>query len=60
MQKPNVKFDEIYGAQDAKSELRYFIQFLRNPLEYVRKGVKAPKGVLLYGKPGTGKHTVTR
>ena len=55
MQKPNVKFADIYGAEDAKSELKYFKEFLLNPLEYVKKGVKAPKGVLLYGPPGTGK-----
>lgn len=55
MQKPDVKFADIYGAEDAKSELKYFKEFLLNPLEFVKKGVKAPKGVLLYGPPGTGK-----
>lgn len=53
--KPDVCFDDVIGAEDAKEELRYFVQFLRNPKEFVRKGLKAPRGVLLYGPPGTGK-----
>ena len=55
IQVPNVKFDEVYGARDAKDELQYFVEYLKNPKKYVSTGVKAPKGVLLYGPPGTGK-----
>ena len=53
--KPNVHFDDIIGAQGAKDELTYFIEYLKNPKKYMGTGVKAPKGVLLYGPPGTGK-----
>lgn len=53
--KPNIRFDQIIGAEDAKEELRYFVEYLKNPRKYLGKGVKAPKGVLLYGPPGTGK-----
>ncbi len=53
--KPNVKFSDVIGAEDAKGELSYFVEFLKSPIEYMRKGVRAPKGVLLYGPPGTGK-----
>lgn len=53
--RPNVHFDEIIGAEDAKQELKYFVEYLKNPVEYMRKGVRSPKGVLLYGPPGTGK-----
>jgi len=53
--KPHVRFDEVIGAQDAKKELAYFVEYLRNPKKYMGTGVKAPKGVLLYGPPGTGK-----
>ena len=53
--KPNVRFSDVIGAKDAKDELSYFVRYLKNPTAYLRKGVKAPKGVLLYGPPGTGK-----
>ncbi len=52
---PNVTFDDIIGANDAKDELKYFIQYLKKPSLFISKGVKQPKGVLLYGPPGTGK-----
>ena len=53
--KPDVKFDKVIGAEDAKQELEYFVEYLKNPKKYVGTGVKVPKGVLLYGPPGTGK-----
>ncbi len=53
--KPNVRFDDVIGAGDAKKELTYFVEYLRNPKKYMGTGVKAPKGVILYGPPGTGK-----
>ncbi len=53
--RPNVRFDDVIGAEDAKGELGYFIDYLKNPKRFMGKGVKAPKGVLLYGPPGTGK-----
>ncbi len=53
--KPNVRFSEVIGANDAKNELKYFVEYLRNPKKYLGTGVKAPKGVILYGPPGTGK-----
>lgn len=53
--KPNIHFDEVIGAEDAKKELRYFVEYLKNPKRYLGTGVGAPKGVLLYGPPGTGK-----
>jgi len=53
--KPSVRFSDVIGAQDAKGELSYFVDYLRDPISYMRKGVRAPKGILLYGPPGTGK-----
>jgi len=53
--KPNVHFDDVIGARDAKKELTYFVEYLKNPKKYMGTGVKAPKGVILYGPPGTGK-----
>lgn len=53
--KPDVKFEQVIGAEEAKKELRYFVSYLKNPKKYLGTGVRAPKGVLLYGPPGTGK-----
>ena len=53
--KPDARFEKVIGAEDAKSELKYFVEYLKNPVRFMRKGVRAPKGVLLYGPPGTGK-----
>lgn len=53
--KPNVRFADVIGAEDAKKELAYFVEYLKNPKKYMGTGVKAPKGILLYGPPGTGK-----
>ncbi len=53
--KPDVRFGGVIGAEDAKAELKYFVEYLKNPVRFMRKGVRAPKGVLLYGPPGTGK-----
>ena len=53
--KPNVRFSQVFGAEDAKRELQYFVSYLKNPKKYMGTGVRPPKGVLLYGPPGTGK-----
>lgn len=53
--KPDVHFEDVIGAKDAKDELLGFVDYLKAPRKYLGTGVKAPKGVLLYGPPGTGK-----
>ena len=53
--RPDLHFDDVIGAEDAKSELKYFVEYLKNPVKYMRQGVRTPKGILLYGPPGTGK-----
>ena len=55
MSRPSIRFDDVIGASDAKNELKYFAEYMKDPVTYMRKGVRAPKGVLLYGPPGTGK-----
>ena len=53
--KPNVRFSDVIGAEDAKDELKYFVKYLKDPATFARSGLRPPKGVLLYGPPGTGK-----
>ncbi|MDP4088256.1 MAG: AAA family ATPase [Bacillota bacterium] len=55
VEKPKVCFEDVIGAGDAKEELMFFINYLKNPKKFSAQGLKPPKGVLLYGPPGTGK-----
>ncbi len=54
-EKPSIRFADVIGAGDAKEELQFFINYLKNPKKFSAQGLKPPKGVLLYGPPGTGK-----
>ncbi|MCK5065557.1 MAG: ATP-dependent zinc metalloprotease FtsH [Candidatus Fermentibacteraceae bacterium] len=52
---PQVTFEDVAGADEAKAELLEVIEFLKTPEKFQRLGGKVPKGVLLVGRPGTGK-----
>ena len=52
---PDVKFDDIAGNTEAKEEMQFFVDYLKNPNKYNKMGAKIPKGILLHGDPGTGK-----
>ena len=58
--KVKVKFDDVAGLDEEKGELIEIVDFLKNPKEYTKMGAKIPKGVLLYGKPGTGKTLIAK
>ncbi|QUB94600.1 ATP-dependent zinc metalloprotease FtsH [Leptotrichia sp. oral taxon 218] len=53
--KPDVKFEDVAGVDGAKEELKEVVDFLKNPDKYTKAGARVPKGVLLLGRPGTGK-----
>ncbi|HVU99927.1 MAG TPA: AAA family ATPase [Verrucomicrobiae bacterium] len=54
-QRPSIRFAEVAGIEEAKSEVQEIVDFLRDPAKYQRLGGSLPKGVLLIGPPGTGK-----
>lgn len=52
---PDVGFDDVAGADEAVAELREVVEYLNDPGRYAALGANPPKGVLLFGPPGTGK-----
>ena len=51
----SVSFADVAGLDEAKTEVKEVVDFLRAPDAYTRLGAKIPKGVIIVGPPGTGK-----
>ncbi len=58
--KTKVRFDDVAGLEEEKGELKEIVDFLKRPEKYTKMGARVPKGVLLYGKPGTGKTLIAK
>ena len=58
--KTKVKFADVAGLDEEKEEMVELVQFLKEPKKFIEMGAKIPKGVLLYGKPGTGKTLIAK
>ena len=54
-ERPDVRFDDVAGEDEAVEELKEIKDFLVNPEKYRALGAKIPRGCLLVGPPGTGK-----
>ena len=55
-----ITFADVAGIEEAKGELTEVVDFLKNPERYQKLGGRIPKGVLLSGRPGTGKTLLAR
>ncbi len=58
--KTKIRFKDVAGLDEEKEELIEIVDFLKKPEKFTRMGAKIPKGVLLYGKPGTGKTLIAK
>ena len=57
---PRVTFKDVAGVEEAVEELHEIKEFLANPIKFQSMGAKIPKGVLLFGPPGSGKTLLAR
>ena len=55
-----VTFDDVAGLDEEKGELVEIVDFLKKPEKYQQMGAKIPRGILLCGKPGTGKTLIAK
>jgi len=58
---PNVRWEDVGGLEDAKQELKEAVEWpLKHPDSFKRMGIEPPRGILLYGPPGSGKTLLAR
>ena len=56
----NVRFKDVAGLDEEKNELVEIVDFLKHPKRFLNMGAKVPRGILLCGKPGTGKTLIAK
>ena len=57
---PDVRFSDVAANEEALESMRDLVSFIQSPEKYSRFGARIPRGVLLYGAPGTGKTLLAR
>ncbi|MEM5812420.1 MAG: CDC48 family AAA ATPase, partial [Candidatus Aenigmatarchaeota archaeon] len=58
---PKVKWDDVGGLKEVKQSLQEIVEWpLKHPESFERIGIRPPKGILLYGPPGSGKTLLAR
>lgn len=58
--KPNVTLNDVAGYKEVKEEVKTVVDILKNPKKYAKSGARMPKGMILYGDPGTGKTLIAK
>jgi transitional endoplasmic reticulum ATPase len=58
---PTVHWTDIGGLEEVKQELREAVEWpIKTPEIFERMGIRAPKGIMLFGPPGCGKTLLAR
>jgi len=58
---PTVHWDDVGGLNEVKQKLQEVVEWpIKSPERFTRLGIRAPKGILLYGPPGCGKTLLAR
>jgi transitional endoplasmic reticulum ATPase len=58
---PKVTWEDVGGLEEIKRLLNEAIEMpIQDPKSFTRLGIKPPRGVLLFGAPGTGKTLIAR
>jgi cell division protease FtsH len=60
VQRPDTRFGDVVGVDEAKEALSDIVAFLRNPKRFSELGAKPPKGIVLEGHYGAGKTLLAR
>ena len=56
----NITFKDVAGLDEEKNELIEIVNFQKEPKKFHEMGAKIPRGILLYGKRGTGKTLIAK
>ncbi|MGE5524869.1 MAG: AAA family ATPase [Rhodospirillaceae bacterium] len=59
-QRPDTRFGDVVGVDEAKEALSDIVAFLKNPRRFSELGAKPPKGIILEGHYGAGKTLLAR
>lgn len=55
VRRTGVTFDDVVGMDSLKHDMKQVMDIMKHPVEYAKKGIRMPKGILLEGAPGNGK-----
>ena len=58
--KPDTRFRDVVGVEDAKEALEDIVAYLKNPKKFSGLGAKPPRGIVLEGHFGSGKTLLAR
>ena len=56
----DTKFKNIAGLAEVKEDMKFIVDFLKDPKKFEERGAELPKGMILTGPPGTGKTLLAR